>query len=481
MIGKNQITIDAQDFIKGASTSAYISDGGFSPSTGGVNLTKSVGVLYPPPVGVDSSTNLTDSIIASCEDPTYLGKQRMFLDDTGAFYQLDGSNVLTKKVTTSSDLFTFGTTDFIPWSNTANGTNWYATTKAGASGDIVKWNGNVTLTETWWSGAGTLNQGSLSNATAWRPLLNYETFLYVGDANKLHRVDIALTVSNGILTLSAEETISALAIDPSSGKMLVAATTGVDFSAQRNGKSTIYMYDGYSNKAIKACSVNGTITSMKVRGGIVYVFYGNKIGYFTGTGIQFLRKLQVSRGTGGLLVYPHHATTIENTLYYVDNGLVWAYGEVMAGRPVFNPVLTPSGAPTCIANIGGDTLGVAYPTNKFFTYDMSTSAGTTLFLETNTYRFPRPVYIRQVYLEYADSTAASATTGTLIMFDETSNSTNFTAGDSANVISNPTSSAKRTFITNDVSKKVNACYFRYSISETDNGLIRMVIYYDVAE
>ena len=72
MIGKNVLTLDYNDFIKGMSTSDNFPDGGFSPTTSQVNLINSHGAVYQPAVMVDASTNLAtaDDIIATCEEPT---------------------------------------------------------------------------------------------------------------------------------------------------------------------------------------------------------------------------------------------------------------------------------------------------------------------------------------------------------------------------------------------------------------------------
>ena len=145
--GKNTIIINAENFIKGMSISKFLKTGGFSPETGAVNLLGEKGVLHPMGAFTDASTNLTDQIIASCEDPSYLGSNRLFLDDSGSFYTFDGTT-LTKQATTSADPFTKGTTDFIPF-----GAFYYATTKSGAGGDIVKWNKSAGLVENWLTSA----------------------------------------------------------------------------------------------------------------------------------------------------------------------------------------------------------------------------------------------------------------------------------------------------------------------------------------
>ena len=374
----------------------------------------------PPGPVVDRSTNLADEIIASAEDPTYLGNDRVFLDDSGHFYIFNGT-ALTDKVTASSDKFTLGTTDFIAWFDTSGGLNFYATTTAGANGDIVKWNKNVTLTETWWSGAGTLNQGALSGLTPWRPLLVYEKNLYVGDKNELHRILPDLTVSNGLLTLDPNETISALGIDNNTGYMLVAVTTGADYSAGRNGRSKIYFYDGFSGKAIKACETNGIITSIVPVGSQTYIFYGNKMGIFTGSGIRFLRTLRFAIGTATNLIYKHRVCVIDDTIYIAENTasgtstVVLAYGPLQAGGVnVFYPVINPDTSSqvfTVLCSVGGNKLGYSYSSAQFYTHDITSIASVInggQFFVSRWYRFPRPVNLHQTRVEFETSIATGS-------------------------------------------------------------------------
>lgn len=405
MIGSKYFEITGEDLLAGVTSGPDTQDGGLSSESVHFNPIVNPGTLYPPGAITDKSTNLTDEIIASCEDPTYLGNDRMCLDDSGSFYTYNGTT-LTLKVTASGDLFTQGTTDFVPFYDVSNGTNFYATTKAGSNGDIVKWNGNATLTETWWSGAGTLNQGALSAITPWRPLLNYETFLYVGDNNKLHRISNGLVVSNGILTLNQTETISALGVDKGTGKMLIATTQGADYSGSRNGKSRIYLYDGYSNKAIRVCEVSGTITSFKSVDSTTYVFYGNKLGYFTGSGIKYLRTLGFSIGSGTELAYPHKVCSIDNTLYWVENKTAMAFGETIRDQKVFYPALSPDTSSqdmNSLFPVGGSKLGYSYASSKFFTFDTVSSSvvingGALVY--SKRYKFPKPVTFNGVLFEF---------------------------------------------------------------------------------
>lgn len=490
MIGSKHFEIGANEFLAGVTSGANTTDGGLSNETQAINITSVPGTVYAPALSVNKSTNLADEIIASCEDPTYLGKERLFLDDTGNFYSWNGT-VLTLEDSASSDLFTQGTTDFIPWYDTSGGTNFYATTKAGANGDIVKWNKTSTLVETWWSGAGTLNQGALSALTAWRPLLEYETNMYVGDQNKLHRIAPDLTVSNGILTLTYTDSISALGVDQGSGRMLIATTKGVDVSNTRNGGSKILIYDGYSNKVSRVVPISGTVTAFKNVGNTTFVFYGNKLGYWTGSGIEYLRTLNFDKGVSAELVYPHRTTSIDNTLYWVDtaisgdykeNCMVMAYGETINNVNAFYPVIyEPAAATTakpltCLTAISSTKLGYSFASSKFYTFDTTSVAtnGEGVFY-TKRKNFPTNVTFNGVIIEFDKVMPASSSSAGIQVIDSNGTTTTLTAA-------NP---GVRTdmyeFTSTYPTIETRSIQLRIGMSAALNGIRRITVFYTPKE
>lgn len=486
--GQQNIVIDFTNFARGASPSADINNGGFSPQSDNINLIAQLGILNATGQKTDKKTNLTDEIIASAEDPTYLGVDRVFLDDSGAFYTYNGTS-LTKPVTASGDLFTRGTTDMVAWQNDADGLQFYITTKAGSNGDIVQWNKSTTLDEDWWTGGGGLSQAALSANTAWRPLLVFERNLYIGDKNALHRVLSDGTTANAnLLVLSSEKTISALGFDPSTGLMLVAFTTGVDISASRNGQSFIGIYDGFSNKLRKIVPINGTVTSFKSVDGYVYVFYGNKLGVWTGASVRFLRTLDFSIGTASNLVYPHRVTSIDNTMYFCsDSDKVMAYGEIVQGEKVFYPVIKDTGGYniSCLANVGGNILGYSYDdtsNNRFQIVNVTSIAqvnGDGANFYSNRFSFPRPVNIRsmEIYYKTAIDTGSDAI-GTVKFIDDKGTTTtvkSITQG----------SASQKVVRTESVGIKTTIAQLLYTFAPataTDvNGIEKFIIYYDFAE
>lgn len=494
MIGRQQIEIGARsdginDFLNGITTGPETNDGGFSPDSTGANLIAKPGVLMPPGPVTDRSTNLEDEIIASAEDPTYLGDDRVFLDDSGKFYTY-ASNALTKRATAGSDKFTLGTTDFVAW-NDDSGLMFYATTSAGANGDIVRWNKSSTLVEDWWTSASHRNQAALSGFTPWRPLLVYEKNLYIGDKNKLHRVTPALATSNGLLTLDPIETISALGIDNNTGLMLVAVTTGADYSGNRNGRSKIYFYDGFSSKAIKACETNGIITSIVTVGSQTYIFYGNKMGLFTGSGIRFLRQLRFSLGTAADLIYKHRVCVIDDTVYIAENAnliagvsptTVLAYGPLQtAGPNIFYPVMTPDTSNqrfTMLCSVGGSKLGFSYSSSQFWTHDITSVAsvinGGFTFV-SRWYRFPRPVNLHQIRTDFETVLAMGSSNALTVQIQDDKNVTA-----TVQVIAQNADETQGFAVSPTIGKKVQGFRLKASPSTT-NGARRFIVFYSPAE
>ena len=488
MRGKNPITIGIEQFAQGVSTSNNFSDGGFSPSTDQVNLTNTLGAMYQPASPVNASTNLTttDKIIASCQDPSYGGNNRMLLSvgtsDYGTFYTVSTSNVLANKVTTSSAKFANGISQLIPWydSSTAS-TNYYATTKAGSGGDVVQWDGNITKDETWFS-ATLAGSATLSATTAWRPLLVYETNLYVGDKNVLHRVTPDLTLS-AILTLTVNETITALGLDKGTGLMLIATTqTGSNADGTYNSSSKVYLYDGLSNKASRVIPVEGLVTAFRSLDNATFAFFGNKFGIWTGNGIRFLRKLETTLASTSL-TYPPKTTAIDNTLYFVENRKIMAYGELSGGtRKVFYPAFynqLSSDNIDSISHLGSNVLGVAYEissVNKFYTFDTSsvaTAGGSDFYF--NRLNFEKEVQLKELYVEMNESLADAASIGTFHAMDDTATNptTVLTNSSGAAVYSMriPLSFGDKRF--RSVQPRI--------VGSANKGIKRMVLSFDVVE
>ena len=402
--GQNSFTIDWRDWLRGMTTSDEVQDGGFSQQTTAVNLIAEPGVINAPGL-VTSISGLTDEIIASASDPLRLGEDKILLDDSGKFYSYDDPSLTTEATGAGTKLYSIGVTQMV----TFNG-KWYATNSiaAGNTGDIAELSGTtgaMTLVEDWWTNASHLNQSAMSGNPSSRPMLVWENTMWVADHNVLYAISTGEAVTTA-LTLNSGDSITALGIDKGTGKMLIATTTGADASATRKGEDKILIYDGSSDKADRVVLVNGTVTAFHNLSSSTIVFYDNYMGTWTGRGIKFLRKLNMSL-VSTELAYPHKITSIGDTLYVVDGGQILAYGQVIGGQgPLFYYALrngVNANDYTHVSNLGSGILGVSMATSLFYTFDTTAiaqvmSGGAKFY--TRRYDFKKKVLFKGLRMQF---------------------------------------------------------------------------------
>jgi len=473
MIGKNFIEIGAAELALGMSTGAHTLDGGFSPETTAVNLTAVPGVMYPPanPVDISWTFSSLGDAIAFC--PTNVTLLNGFaLTVNGYILKIDSTPSFPSVSAQLTGTYTTGTSDIVNFIDKI-----YATSTT----DVARMDTNLTNGDyDWWSL--TLGKGVLTSGTR-HPMVVFQDLLWVGDNNKLHNIVDSGTGNASVLTLSIHNEITALGVDPSSGKMLIAATQGSNYSNTLSSGNRVFLYDGTSATYTREYAVDGMVTGFRSVGGITYVFYGgNKIGYWNGSGITFLRKLKNVTLSGADIPYKHHVTNIDNTLYIVDGKQVLAFGEVLPGRKVwyycyFNNVNSNKLGLLC--PIGSKLLGLGFATSKFYTLDTtSVATGEALTFTSNFYKFPRPVYIRSARIEYDGSVPNNDANRSFTY--KTQTNTSFQALAS---ITNSTGASiyENADIIGFADDKVTALQLQYSMSITVVGVRRILVYYDVAE
>jgi hypothetical protein len=223
------------------------------------------------------------------------------------------------------------------------------------------------------------------------------------------------------------------------------------------------------------------VTGFKSVGGITYVTYGQKLGYWNGSGITFLRKFKNVTLAGSDLAYKNKMANIENTLYVVDGKQVLAYGEVLPGSKVFYYAQSNgvnSNKYTLICPVGDNKLGLGFDTTKFYTFDVTGGTiATSVTVYSNRYSFPRPVYIRGAYIEYTSAVANEDSTRSLSYMTQDQR-LGFVACSSLT-----NSSGNNVYEIADIkgfpSTPIKMLQLQYVTGTA--GLRRIVIYYDVAE
>jgi hypothetical protein len=322
-------------------------------------------------------------------------------------------------------------------------------------------------------------------------MLVYENNLYYGDKNLLLIQSAVGVAPTTILTLSADQMIVALGIDPSTGLMLISTKNALDVSGAISTINRILRYDGNSAKVSTTTITEEGVVGFHNVGNYVYVGYGNNIGYFSGAGVQWLRKLNNVTASNTELPYKHHMAHVANTLYVLDGKQVMAFGEITPGKRAWFPVWSNpvnSNKPTMIAEVGAKKIGLAFATSKFYTLDTSSVATIdSMMFFSNKLNFPRPVYIRTLYVEYATAISNNDANRNLYYMTEAQGTGFVLLQDPSTTVSalKNTSGASVYFIelpcTGMLADKVRSLQFRYNVDTVNSGLRRIIGTYDTAE
>lgn len=436
-VGKQSITIDSDELAKGLTTSSNLTDGGFSPESDAVNLVSNPGVLYPPN-GATTIGTLDGNVTAISYDTQSINSgiykvDKYLMTDNGSIYTLINGSLA--KVSGSLNLG--GTTQNVQGANAlqifgVDGSNnpvLWLTNLQGAFGYSYTYSTNSLSSD-----ASPGFSGWTSNP---HPMVVFNKLLFFADGNRLHTWDGASAVT-GVLTLQSDQIITALSIDPNSGRMLVGVSSSGSLTVANGDKSTLFyspafigLYDGTNpTQFIRKIGVDGTVTSFLNCGGVTYVTYGNNFGIFNGSGIQFLRKL--FRTGINLLnyinVYQHKICNLDDTVFFVDNSLapnkwltsgfmfqVMAYGNVAPGDKSFFPIVSlPSNSAFYIDFVANlQNQSIIYSQNKIL-YSMPiyqhasvlNTGDTSPIWVSKRIAFSRPSTINQITVFYEDSIAA---------------------------------------------------------------------------
>ncbi len=475
MIGYHQIVIGSAEWTKGMSSSSDISDGGFSNETDAVNLTYNPGVIYASAIAVDSDTDtrLTGNIIATSPDMERVSaNNRLLVADNDTYYKYNGTKIIAAAYTGGTGSTTAaGFTDIVTYRGEG-----YVSCKE----RIKRWQSNNTITDL----------GSFSFSDVPHPMIVYENNFYAGDGNLLLQATAVNTMPTTILTLDVNQIIIAIGIDPGNGLMLISTVSTVDTSDTLPTISKLLWYDGNSLKVTKSVITEDTILGFHTNSGVTYVGYGKNLGYINGSGITFLRDLKNVTNVQAELPYKHHFASIANTVYVLDGLQILAYGEVLTRRKVFYYCFknnTNSNKPTAMGYGGNGKLVFGFATTKFYSVDTNSIASTnTLSLISNKYEFPRPVFLRGFYVEYADAISANDNNRSLSYKTEAQGAGFILIKETSNTFSalKNLSSASVYFLRPNVSvtsDKISLLQLKYTADTLNAGLRRIIIYYDIAD
>lgn len=496
MIGKFQLQLGAEQLISGMSSSDYATDGALGNNSSQLNPFVTPGVMRGNLLASASNTNLVDNAIASCEDATRATPlARLAVGDAANYYTIDTSGSITKVFTgTDTTNYMFGRTDTGIQSNNGGNGNVFVTHGT----DIAMWDGSTTVTESWWTTvayvSGTTHPSPLRLAP--HPLLNYNNNLWIADGSQLHNilpnaaiiVTPSVCVNQNVFSLAdLYPTIYALGIDPATGLMLISFQTVKNQGDIVSTQAFIGLYDGYSTGLRRKIPVDDLVTAFQNVGGTVYVTYGEKVGYFNGNGITFLRRLMNVPAGSTTLLYKHRVANVSNVLLIADGQTVLAYGEPIGGKPKtwFNIGQSFGGTDkiTALCPLGNNLIGLfnfaTFVSSYFLSrYDLSSASGTSFTVAFNNIYFPRPIFVRRMRVITTGIAHTGDTDITAVIYSEKEVALPISNANS--VISVPTGT---TYVQDfDYSQaKVQAIQPNIAASGGAWGLVRVIIYYDIAE
>lgn len=484
MIAKNTLEIGAAEFLSGMTSGRNTADGGFTTDTDKINILTVPGVLYSPSAIVDRTTsNINGNVIASCGDAVIsaVGNDKNFVTDTGRFYTYQTTTLTLRQ--TGAKTYQLPDTDIVQFRTdtfATSTTNIARLVQSNLSQPDANW-------ESWW----TITQGKSALTAGFRhPMVVYENSLWIADGNKLHKWD-GTTATSAFLALSTEQAIIALGVDPSSGKMLISINESFNANDTKSSISKVLVYNGYSNKPDKAVIVDDMVTSIYPLGGTVFMCYGQSLGYWNGIGITFLRKFKNVDLTTESLIYKQKITSIGQTLYIADGLNILAYGEVSPGKKIFYYAQKITDGQqsyvTGICNLrgittqGGRELGIFYEATDLneklasFNIDLVTGSINAGTYYSKLYKFPRPIVIREITVEYDNAVANNTTPGTIGLNDGYQSAYSF-----GSLTNTSGASEYAHYSRHSLSRKFSSLQLIYS-SSLATGIRRFLIGYDVIE
>ncbi len=465
-IGKKIIEWGEQEMFAGLTTAFDTTDGGFVPNTDAVNLTAVPGAVYGPAAPTDASTSLIGDMAASCPNGTTLsGQDKIFLavDDStkdGTYYYWNGT-ALTLKRTDSTNNYILGKAGIIFFDNEFYGVSNEA---------ITRWTADdATFNVSWFT---------FAHSDTPHPVITFENNAFYGDGNLLKRQTAANSTPTTIVTFPVGTVITAFGIDPGSGNMLISTTSNLNASDTVPTLNKVYYYNGFSTLSIRALPVDEAIQAFYSLGGSVYCTYGQNFGVWTGSGVRFLRHLNVGF-VGDELAYTGHITNNGSTLYIVEGRKLLAFGPVQSKGPnVFyyayrNYVNTNN--ITHVTYLGQNILGIGFKSELFYKWSTSSVASSnTSTIWSKQYLFPDQYMITRAVIIFRDTYANGTSPGQIDIFNENTASIFSTPP----TFTNTTGAATAVCTINNIMVKMYMLQFQLNLSSTTvlPGLRKIIFY-----
>lgn len=384
--------INWNDFIKGEGPSDFVPSRGFSPRSLGLNLTKTRGKCYFIEPETDrGGVTLTDDVIAMTNDRTLSGNDVYILDDAANFYTLASDNTLTLRRTATGYTFVRGTSDMLQFAISGSSSSLFATSET----SIRMYGGSNLTTDDgpeWWVG---LNSGVR------HPLERVEDRMYCGDFNLVHSWD-ATSTTGSYVTLPPDVNITSLRKHPDGRTLLAFCGLSQNFGHTRGAAGRVYYIDTVLRDWTREVEIESQVEGTRLVGGVVYVTYGDNLGYFDGNGLKFLTKLDIPTTDTATTnaTYSHNMAAMEDILIVRNDYQALAFGDLGNGRVFWKPFSSVGTRTlTCVFYRGDNKMLYAYQQTdvtevlKEIDYD---NIGVNGVFYTNQIFFPSEVVIKRI-------------------------------------------------------------------------------------
>lgn len=381
------IPIGSKDFIRGESSAENVADGGFSPKSYNLNLTRIRGVLDFAPVMTDrGGATLTANVVASTYDTSLSGNDAYFLDSAGSVYTLSSADTFTKRRTISGYTPALGTSEMLQLRISGTQFSTFVTTETAIhmyGGSNLDSDDNPEF----WVG---LNSGVR------HPLEIVEGKMYVGDFNTIHQITSTSTTAS-FITLPSDVNITSLRKHPDGQHLIAFCGVGQNASHTRNTPGRVYIIDLVIKDWIREIDTAFQVEGSRLVDGVVYCTYGKNFGYFDGNGIKLLKRLANST-----ITYSHNIGNMEDVVVVRDGQHVRAFGDLGAGKVWWRCAKTNADTDDDINNLiyrGDNKLLICYrdtSTNPFIKELDYDNTGSTGIFYSNRFPFSTESMIRKI-------------------------------------------------------------------------------------
>lgn len=394
--------IDFKEILSGAGIAARVPGTGLSPESVGINLDYEKGVLYFQKASDSRGTFIDGIVCAKATDYGVFTNALYMVAENKKYYKMDNAGTITNPIT-GAKTYQAGTTDLVQFKG-----YYYATSLT----DIAQVNGGFSafIAEDFW----TVTKGKAalqSSAGYYHGLEVVEDKMYIADVSDIHSYDGTTAVTQ-TLQVPSTEIISFMIKHPNGRDLIVFTTERMNASNTLDSRCRAYTFDLFKQSFIEVHDIDDQVYSGITINGTLYIVYGgNKLGYYDGQSITFLRDLKVTL-TYSQIPTKAKLANMQGALLIVENDNVLALRNLGLGAVYYYPIANDTGKTIdMLAHLGSKVL---FTTGKeinggsyvYLKYDL-TQRGYTGRMVSDWIKFPANAWVRKIQVEHNYMSSAS--------------------------------------------------------------------------